>query len=821
MAPPRTPGRDETLRLRVLEQYQLLGSPGDPALDEITRLAADLCGTPLAAISLLARDSVYIVSRVGVLPARIPRGATPCELTVLGEDLFEIRDARYDAHYRPDGILTGGRVYRFYAGVPLIAPQASGPSVAIGCLFVQGVLPQSLTPQQRFAMTTLAHQVVTRMELNARKRIVDSGDYDRRRVESELTVERNFVSTVLDTVGALVAVFDTAGRIVRFNRACEEVSGYAFSALVGQVFWKQLIPERDIESAIDHFRQLRAGNFPAFFENYWQHRDGTLRCISWSATALVDEQEQPTFIIATGIDVTEQRAAEATLRESEARYRQLVEGALGMICTHSLDGTILSINQNGATTLGRTVEEMIGRSLTAFMPSEYSRAFSRYLHQVSRTGEAQGRLQLTARGGTPGQPDLRTIAFRNKLIEPEFSSGFDPQEDREPYVLAFGVDISEQVRAEEKLRALIHQSNSILESVGDGIYGLDLAGNVTVVNPAAAQMLGYKPSELLGRNLHRVAHHSYADGTPYPESDCQIANAIRTGATIRVSSEVFWRKDGTSFPVEYVARPQLDTQPDSTSNGRTAKAVGVVVAFRDTTERRALDRMKDEFISTVSHELRTPLTSLRAALGLVAGGALETKPEKKQQMLSVAVGNTDRLIRLVNDFLDIERISSGNAELHSTTVSAQYLFERATTLLEAAAEKNEIQYEIQANDVHVFADPDRVLQALTNLISNAIKFSPPGGTIFLSANQTDESEARFVVHDQGRGIPQDKLEAIFERFRQVDASDSREMGGTGLGLAICRSIIHQHGGRIWATSPPGHGAFFHFTLPTRPVSHLR
>jgi signal transduction histidine kinase len=132
-----------------------------------------------------------------------------------------------------------------------------------------------------------------------------------------------------------------------------------------------------------------------------------------------------------------------------------------------------------------------------------------------------------------------------------------------------------------------------------------------------------------------------------------------------------------------------------------------------------------------------------------------------------------------------------------------------------------LHFEIQANNVQVYADSDRILQALTNLISNAIKYSPNGGTIFLSAHLVDEYEARFDLHDEGRGIPEDKLESIFERFQQVDASDSRSMGGTGLGLAICRSIVTQHGGRIWATSPPGQGATFHFTLPTKPASHLR
>jgi len=289
---------------------------------------------------------------------------------------------------------------------------------------------------------------------------------------------------------------------------------------------------------------------------------------------------------------------------------------------------------------------------------------------------------------------------------------------------------------------------------------------------------------------------------------------------VRIANEVFWRKDGTCFPVEYVARPQIDSS-DSLDGPGTHKAIGVVVAFTDTTERQQLDRMKDEFISTVSHELRTPLTSLRAALGLVTGGALATRPDKMQGMLEIAIGNTDRLIRLVNDILDIERISSGNSELHRAMCPADALLERATSLQQAAALKTNIRFHLDGNGVEVWADPDRILQALSNLISNAIKFSPLGGEIWLTAKRLDAHEAQFDIRDQGRGIPQDKLETIFGRFQQVDASDARVMGGTGLGLAICRSIIGQHGGKIWATSPPGKGATFSFTLPTQASVHLR
>jgi PAS domain S-box-containing protein len=654
----------------------------------------------------------------------------------------------------------------------------------------------------------------------------------RQRIESALTVERNFVSTVLDTVDALVAVYDTAGRIVRFNRACETTSGYDFPTLVGRYLWDKLIPHSDVPAAIQNFERLRADGNPIAFENQWLHRDGSLRRIAWSASPLFDDQGQINFIIATGIDVTIQRFAEQTLRESEARYRQLVEGSLGMVCTHDLQGVVISVNTHGAQSIGRTRDELTGHALSEFMPEQRRPSFAKYLSDIIQKGEVQGLLHLCHVNG-----EERVIAYRNKLIE-----GLG----REPYVLAFGVDITEQVRAEDKLRALMRQSNSILESVGDGIFGIDLEGRVTVINPAASQMLGYKPEEVLGQNLHALIHHTRADGTPYPPEESPIVNTIRDLDTVRVSNEVFWRKDGTSFPVEYVARPQIENQIEtqieahagaesevrhdlqfgaepwsiSTEARPAGKAVGVVVAFTDTTERQALDRMKDEFISTVSHELRTPLTSLRAALGLVTGGTLAARPEKLQQMLDIATGNTDRLVRLVNDILELERIGSGKAELHYTMCSADDLFRRAAGLQQTDASKAQLRITFNSQGVNVWADPDRILQTLTNLISNAIKFSPPGTEVHLRARRIDANEAEIQVRDQGRGIPEDKLESIFERFHQVDASDSRTMGGTGLGLAICRSIVSQHGGRIWATSTVGKGSTFHFTLPTRPASNL-
>jgi two-component system, OmpR family, sensor histidine kinase VicK len=792
--------KDEALRIEALTQYEVLNSAPDPVLDDLTQLAAQICDTPVAAVTFIGTDRIWVRSRFGMESLELSLGSLPCETTILGDTVYEIPDTRNDLHYAPDGILLEGQSYRFYAGAPLTTPAG----VNIGALLVLDRPSRLLTPAQSSALSILSRQVINRLELNGRIHQMDRAARSRQRVESALTVERNFVSTVLDTVGALVAVFDPAGRIVRFNRACEMISGYDFATLQGRYAWDKLIPRPEIPEAIETFERLRSGHFPAAFENQWLSRDGNLHRIAWSATALADSQGQIAFIIATGIDVTTQRAAEATLRESEARYRQLIEGSLGMVCTHDLRGNLLTINTHGAETIGRTIEEMTGHNLVEFIAPEKRSALPAYLKKIGETGEAQGMLHLSHADG-----EVRAVAYRNKLIVVP---------GRAPYVLGFGVDISEQVRAEGRLRTLTRQSDSILASVGDGIYGIDLDGRVTFVNAAATQMLGYKQDEILGHVMHQLIHHTRADGTPYDSADSPIRKSLTNFDTVRVSNEIFWRKDGTSFPVEYVARPQIDSQ---SSDSEGLKPLGVVVAFTDTTERRALDRMKDEFISTVSHELRTPLTSLRGALGLLAGGALVNRPEKTQQMLEIAISNSDRLVRLVNDILDLERIGSGKAELHSAMCSTEDLLRRAAGVQQNRTPRPNIRIFFAAHGVNVWADADRILQTLNNLLSNAIKFSPAGSEIHLTARNLDESEAIIEVRDQGRGIPADKLEHIFDRFQQGDASDSRAMGGTGLGLAICRSIVNQHGGRIWATSVEGEGTTFHFTLPTKPITNLR
>jgi signal transduction histidine kinase/CheY-like chemotaxis protein len=238
-------------------------------------------------------------------------------------------------------------------------------------------------------------------------------------------------------------------------------------------------------------------------------------------------------------------------------------------------------------------------------------------------------------------------------------------------------------------------------------------------------------------------------------------------------------------------------------------------------QRSELDTLKDEFISTVSHELRTPLTSIRGALGLLSSGIIGDVDAKALNLLRIAVTNTDRLIRLINDILDLERMESGRAPLQIRRCSLRDLAQQAIDTMTAMADANTVHLVLEPSTVaqavypealFFDGDSDRILQVVTNLLSNAIKFSPPASTIRVYTEAASDSILLKVV-DEGRGIPADKLDSIFDRFQQIEPSDARQKGGTGLGLAICRSIVQQHSGSIWAQRNLGSGTTLYVMLP--------
>jgi PAS domain S-box-containing protein len=356
--------------------------------------------------------------------------------------------------------------------------------------------------------------------------------------------------------------------------------------------------------------------------------------------------------------------------------------------------------------------------------------------------------------------------------------------------------LRELAAAEKAQRESERRSRAIFENAGVGITVSDLEGPVIIdVNQSFSEMVGYTQEELRGGDFSALTHPDELEAfqSLTPKTIHGFQREIR-----------FLRRDGTPL------WGNLTLSLISDESGIPRHVIGVL---QDITTRKEAEQVKDEFISVVGHELRTPLTSIRGSLGLLEGGVFGELPEEATSMVALAVTNTDRLVRLINDILDIERMDAGRVELELAPVKASGLVENAIQIVQMTATQAKVRLSADVQeDLTVSVDSDRILQVLVNLLGNAIKFSPRLSTVTVTVT-AERGRALFSVTDMGRGIPTDRLETIFERFRQVDASDSREKGGSGLGLAIARNIVEYHGGKINVESEIGQGSTFCFTLP--------
>lgn len=360
------------------------------------------------------------------------------------------------------------------------------------------------------------------------------------------------------------------------------------------------------------------------------------------------------------------------------------------------------------------------------------------------------------------------------------------------------VELDEQQRTQEALHISQARLAGILNVVDDAVIAIDASQKVTLFNRGAEKTFGYTAQEILGQPLDRLLPSIFS-----------TAHSLITHATNSTQSDrnewreiLGHRKDGTDFSAEV-----------SISKLVLADETIFTVVLRDASDRKQIERMKDDFVSVVSHELRTPLTSIHGSLGMLASGLLEADSDAGKRLLQIAVDSTDRLVRLINDILDIERIESGEVRMNKQTYDVADLISEAVEAVQPIADEANVTLSISSVSANIKVDGDRIVQTLTNLLSNAIKFSSSGAIVWLSVEPQCSNTLLLKIKDQGRGIPPNKLDNIFKRFQQVDSSDSRTREGTGLGLAICRSIVQQHKGQIWAESNLGEGSTVCFTLP--------
>jgi PAS domain S-box-containing protein len=356
-------------------------------------------------------------------------------------------------------------------------------------------------------------------------------------------------------------------------------------------------------------------------------------------------------------------------------------------------------------------------------------------------------------------------------------------------------DRSAEKLADEKFRLVV-------EACPSGMVMTDTAGTIVLTNTATDQLFGYPRDQLLGRRVEILIPERLR-GESLKQRAAFTSNP--EARRVQANRELFGlRRDGTEFPVEVWLNPI-----------QAHDGLFVLSVIVDISERKRMDRLKDEFVSTVSHELRTPLTSISGSLGLLLGGVAGTLPDGAVRLLSIAHSNSKRLVRLINDILDIEKIESGQVVFNFRRIDVNALAEQVIEANRAYADGFNVTVRLDAASQpgDVSADPDRLAQVVTNLLSNAIKFSPRGGEVAVATEQRSEL-IRISVRDRGTGIPLEFKPRVFEKFAQADATDARQKTGTGLGLSIVQQIVGRLGGDVSFDDADGGGTVFCVDLPS-------
>ncbi len=508
-------------------------------------------------------------------------------------------------------------------------------------------------------------------------------------------------------------------------------------------------------------------------------------------------------------ELLERERAKEALRQAEEKYRSIFENAIEGIFQTTWDGRYLTANPMLARIYGySSPKELIanicdlGRQI--YVDANRRAEFIRLLQKHDIVSEFESQVY---------RQDGKVIWISEQARAVRNSSGVLL------YYEGTVFDITERKQSEEERALSERRWRTLLENVRLVVVGLDCKGLVEYVNPFFLELVGYTREEVLGKDW-------FGAFVP-PHQKQRVQESF-----LEFLQQEFHRHYQNSILTKS-GEERIIAWNNTLLRNLQGDVISTLSIGEDITERYAIERMKDEFISVVSHELRTPLTSIHGALNLLSSGLVDTQSDKGRRVIEIAAESADRLVRLVNDILELERLESGKISLLKQPCNAADLMTKATDMMQVMANRAGIPLSLSSQAIQFDADPDRIIQVLTNLLGNAIKFSPKGSTVCLSvelqltpsphASRLNGGNPRtalaphptvlFQVKDQGRGIPGDKIESIFERFHQVDASDSRKKGGTGLGLAICRSIVQQHGGRIWVESTLGLGSSFYFSLP--------
>lgn len=590
---------------------------------------------------------------------------------------------------------------------------------------------------------------------------------------------------ILAALPDIITLVNSAGNYIRSMRTQAEFDLVPQGIDVTGKHISDLLPADMAQRRLAEIRQVVATGEPCMYDQQiWvrgklQHEEVRIvKCNSDAALMIIR-------------DMSDRREAEEALRKSEERWQLVIQGNNDGIWDHDL-----ITNRHF---LSPRCLEILERD---FVEVDTFEKWMSYVHPDDRALLATT-FQKHANGEIPFYTCEYRLCCQNDRYKWVLARGKVLWDESGQPIRAVGslADISDRKQVEEALKQALQQLTSHIENTPLATIIWDSQSRVQRWSRKAEEMFGWTEAEVLGKELYDWPFVFEQDIDRVKQAIQRLHN--EAGGICRNRN---YRKDGSVINVEWYNSALMD---------ESGNLISILSLAQDVSDRHAIERMKNEFVSVVSHELRTPLAAIRGSLGLLQSSKYDAQPDKFDHVLQIALRNCERLIRLVNDILNLERLESGKVELTMEPCQVVDLARQAVEAVQAIASQSSITLEVRSTPVVVWAAADAIVQTLTNLLGNAIKFSPTGSTVWLAIElqHTPQPQVLFSIQDQGRGIPPDKLDLIFGRFQQVDVSDSRQKGGTGLGLAICKNIVQQHGGQIWVESQLGRGSTFFFTLP--------
>ncbi|MBI3792557.1 MAG: PAS domain S-box protein [Gemmatimonadetes bacterium] len=731
----------------------------------VSRIAARAMGAPRAVFCVLVGEAVMTldgtqVEEVDDLAVVRPRLAALLRMGARAGTPQVVADAdRLPelARHAPDA---AGPL-----GSAVLAPFSAQSGAVRGCVAVLDAPGRAYTTEEREALADIAYATATAMALVEEIEI-------RQSIEASLVDSERRLRDLLDSTTDLVQAVGADGHLRYANRAWRDALGYREEDIPRLTVAELVaVDQRDAFEAALEFANT-AGEVRGV-STILRHATGRRVVVTGNLRRRDEESGSPT-IEAVFRDVTTQ----TTIQSERERLIATLEATTDVVAIMDVNGLVSYVNEAGRALLGRHGRaEVVEVPLSLLHPDW---AYARIVNEAIPAAIAEGSWS----GETAVRDDQgHEYPVSQVIVAHESARG------GVWFLSTIMHDISERKRAEEEMRESEQRFRRLSDASRDGIVVVDKV--IRDANRAVSRMFQIEEAELIGMPVTQLV---------LPEQRPSLAGYL-TGGLDGTMETVGLRRTGATFDLEIAMRPL-------SLHGRVAR----VLVLRDISGPKEVDRLKSEFVSTVSHELRTPLTSIRGALGLVQGGAAGALPPKAAELLGIALGNTDRLTRLVNDLLDLNKIEAGRLELTLSPLSTRDVVADTLRDLGPLATSQQLRLVGDAESAPMMVgDRDRVLQVLANLVSNAIKYSSAGDVIRVRARRAG-GHVRVEVEDHGPGIPADQLGRLFQRFQQVGDAASRKPG-TGLGLAISRSIVEMHKGRIGVDSHPGVRTIFWFEIP--------